>query len=87
MPNNLNNNNDANPAPLLYCSLSTRGCSYPIYILLRCSRMPNLIKRQFLVNQICSALITSGRAVAVPPLVDDIADALIWLLDDAPFPL
>ena len=49
--------------------------------------MPNLIKRHFLGNQICSALLTPGRAVAVPPLVDDIADALIWLLDDAPIPL
>ena len=40
---------------------------------------PIPIKRQILGNDVCSSLITSGRAVPLPPLVEDIADTLYWL--------
>ena len=32
-------------------------------------------------------MLSSNRVVAVPPLVNDIADSLGWLLWEAPFPL
>ncbi len=68
-----------NNSPLLYRSLSTRRCSYPTYIMLINSPTPIPIKRQYLGNDVCMSLVTSGRAVPLPPLVDNIADTLYWL--------
>jgi hypothetical protein len=49
--------------------------------------MPVAIKRVYLGNEICKALISSRRAVVVPPMVDDIAEALTWILWEAPQPI
>jgi hypothetical protein len=40
---------------------------------------PIPIKRHYLGNDNCNALVLSGHAVTLPPMVDDIADALYWL--------
>ena len=73
---NVRNNN-----PVLYRSLSTRRCSYPNYIILINLPTPIPIKRQSLGNDVCLSLVTLGRALPLPPLVDDIADTLYWLQD------
>jgi hypothetical protein len=67
--------------PLLYRSLSTRRASYPTYIMIKNGDRPVAINRRFLGNENCMALLLSGHAVAVPPMVNDIADALYWLQD------
>jgi len=67
--------------PLLYRSLSTRRASYPTYIMIKNGDRPVAINRHFLGNENCMALLLSGHAVAVPPMVNDIADALYWLQD------
>ncbi len=72
---------DNNNILLLYHSLSTRCRSYPKYVMLINSMMPIPIKRQNLGDDVCSSLIASGRAVPLPPLVNDIADTLYWLQD------
>ena len=65
--------------PLIYRSLSTRRASYPKYIMLMNGDTPIPIKRRHLGNENCNALVLSGHAVTLPPIVDDIADALYWL--------
>jgi hypothetical protein len=65
--------------PLLYRSLSTRRASYPKYIMLKNGDTPIPIKQHYLGNDNCSTLVLSGHAVTLPPMVDDIADALYWL--------
>jgi hypothetical protein len=75
----MNQHRNRNNTPLLYTSLSTRRCSYPNYIMLLNATTPIPIKRQILGNDVCLSLVTSGRAVPLPPLVDDIADTLSWL--------
>jgi hypothetical protein len=65
--------------PLPYHSLSTRRASYPNYIMLKNGDMPIPIKQRYLGNNSCNSLVLSGHAVALPPIVDDVADALYWL--------
>jgi hypothetical protein len=49
---------------------------------------PVPINRRYLGNDNCMALLLSGHAVALPPMVNDIADALYWLQEiDSPVPL
>jgi hypothetical protein len=49
---------------------------------------PVPINRHYLGNDNCMALLLSGHAVVVPPMVNDIADALYWLQEmDSPVPL
>jgi hypothetical protein len=83
MPNTRRGRNDLNESnnaiPLLYRSLSTRRASYPQYIMLKNGDTPIAINRRYLGNDNCMALLLSGHAVAVPPMVNDIADALYWL--------
>jgi hypothetical protein len=76
-----------NEVPLLYSSLSTHRSTYPVWVLLLTSPIPTVLKRSDLRNELCQALLSSNHAVAVPPLVNDIADSLGWLLWEAPFPL
>jgi hypothetical protein len=73
------NNHGGNTMPLVYRSLCTRSRSYPQYILLITSATPIPITRQVLGNKISLALVASGHAKELPPLVDDIADMLCWL--------
>ncbi len=73
--------------PLLYSSLSTRHSTYPRWVLLTSSPIPILMKRSDLGNEICQGLLSSNRALPVPPLVNDIVELLSWLLTEAPFPL
>jgi hypothetical protein len=49
--------------------------------------MPTIIKRCDLGNEFCQMLLDMNGAVAIPPHVNDIADTLPWLLQDAPIPL
>lgn len=83
MPNTRRGRNDLNESnnaiPLLYRSLSTRRASYPQYIMLKNGDTPIAINRRYLGNDNCMALLLSGHSVAVPPMVNDIADALYWL--------
>ncbi len=64
---------------LLYRPLSTRRCSYPKFIMLRNGATPIPIKRQHLGNDNCAALVASGHAVSVPPIINNIADFLYRL--------
>ncbi len=76
--------------PLSYSSLSTRRFSYPTWILLKSSAvgvMPVLICRADIGNELTQVLLASHHVVPVPPLVNDIAEALQWLLSEAPIPL
>jgi hypothetical protein len=74
--------------PLLYSSMSTRRSSFPSWILIRSSPMPHIIRRSDLSNEATRLLISSGRALQVPPQVNDIAESLSWLMtSDAPVPL
>jgi hypothetical protein len=45
------------------------------------------INRIDIGNAICEALLSLNRAVQVPPTVNDIAEALTWILWEAPHPL
>jgi hypothetical protein len=47
--------------------------------MLRNGATPIPIKRQHLGNENCAALVASGYAAVVPPIIDDIADFLYWL--------
>ena len=73
--------------PLLYSSLSTRRSTYPTWILLTSMPIPTVIKRSDVGHDLCQDLLSSSRAIAVPPIVNDIAESLPWLLWEAPFPL
>ena len=73
--------------PLLYEALTTRSSSYPTYILLKSHPIPFVIQHSELGNSIYEALVSSNRAVPVPPLVNDVADALSWILAEAPLPI
>jgi hypothetical protein len=72
-------------APLLYTHLTTRSSSYPKWILVKSRPLPIAIRRSDLGNDVCSVLLSSQRAVIVPPGVNNVADSLGWLLADAPF--
>ncbi len=49
--------------------------------------MPIFLKRNDLGNEICEVLLSSSQVLAVPPILDDIATSLTWLLLEAPYPL
>jgi hypothetical protein len=53
----------------------------------KCSPGPIFLKRNDLGNEICQVLLSSSQVLAVPPILDDIAASLTWLLLEAPFPL
>ena len=72
---------------MIYSALTTRRSTYPTWILIKGDPMPVAIKRVYLGNEISESLISSRRAVVVPPMVDDIAEALTWILWDAPQPI
>jgi hypothetical protein len=56
--------------------------------MLRNGLSPIPLKRQHLGNENCAALLASGHAIALPPIVNDIADALYWLqATESPAPL
>jgi hypothetical protein len=67
--------------------MSTRRSTYPTWVILRSSPIPTVIKRSDVGNNLCQDLLASSHALAVPPLVNDIAESLPWLLWEAPFPL
>ncbi len=73
--------------PLVYSSLTTRRSSYPTWILLNSIPIPAPIKRRDIGNATCEALLSSHHAVQVPPTVNDIAEALPWILWEAPHPV
>ena len=72
---------------MIYSALTTRRSTYPTWILIKGDPMLVAIKRVYLGNEISESLISSRRAVVVPPMVDDIAEALTWILWDAPQPI
>jgi len=78
---------EAPVVPLLYSSLTTRRSSYPTWLLIKSSPIPNVVRRMDLGNEAAQVLLSSNRALEVPPIVDDIAATLPWLLRSAPFPL
>jgi hypothetical protein len=81
-------NNNETVLPLLYRPMRTRRSSYPKYIFIRNGRAPILVRRAVLGNEISSALVNSERAWELPPIVEDIADALCWLREsDSPIHL
>jgi hypothetical protein len=55
--------------------------------LLKSHPIPFIIKHIELENSICEALVSSNHAVPVPPLINDVADALRWILAEAPLPI
>jgi len=61
MPHNRHQQQE-NPAPLLYSSLSTRRSSYLTRLLIVSSPTPDVIKRTDLGNEISQLLISSNRA-------------------------
>ena len=73
--------------PLLYSSLSTRRSTFPTWLLINSSPTPHVVKRSDLGNEVSQLLISSSRAQQIPPLVNDIAASLQWLLEAAPIPL
>lgn len=71
--------------PLIYCPLSTRSSSYPAWVMLETSSTPIMIK----TSDLCSSLalqgfLSSNQVLPVPPMVNDIAEALPWLLEAFP---
>ena len=76
-----------NRVPLLFSSLSTRQSSYPTWLVILSTPTPHVIKRSDLGNEVADLLLLSYRAFPVPPMVNDIASALSWLVDTAPTPL
>jgi hypothetical protein len=73
--------------PLIYRPLSTRHSSYPAWVMIKTSPTPSAIKASVLGNDIAQALLSCGRALQVPPMANDIAAVLPWLLERAPSPL
>jgi hypothetical protein len=49
--------------------------------------IPNVVRRMDLGNEAAQVLLSSNCAIEVPPIVNDIAATLPWLLRSAPFPL
>jgi hypothetical protein len=81
-------NHESSSLPLLYRPLCTRHSSYPKYIILINGGSPIPVRHGVLGHEISSALVNSGRAHEVPPVVDDIAETLCWLLEArSPIPL
>ncbi len=81
-------NHESSSLPLLYRPLCTRRSSYPKYIILINGGSPIPVRHGVLGHEISSALVNSGRAKDVPPVVDDIAETLCWLLEArSPIPL
>jgi hypothetical protein len=70
--------------PLIFSSLSTRRLHYPRWLMLKSAPTPLFIRRSDVGSEACNILISSRRSVAVPSLVNDIADSLPWLLAEAP---
>jgi hypothetical protein len=60
-------------ALLVYSSLSTHRSTYPTWVLVRSLTIPT-------ANNLCQDLFSCSHAIAVPPLVNDIAESLTWLL-------
>jgi hypothetical protein len=75
------------PVPLLYSSLTTRRSSYPAWLLIKSSPIQNVVRRMDLGNEAAQVLLSSNCALEVPPIINDIAATLPWLLRSAPFPL
>jgi len=73
-------NHESSSLPLLYRPLCTRRSSYPKYIILINGGSPIPVRHGVLGHEISSALVNSGRAHEVPPVVDDIAfpDAVVY---------
>jgi hypothetical protein len=69
--------------PLLYRPLRTRRSSYPKYVILVNAGCPIPVKHSILGHEVSVALVNSGRAFEVPPIVDDIAETICWLLEPA----
>jgi hypothetical protein len=76
-----------NRVPLLFSSLSTRQSSYPTWLVILSTPSPHVIKRSDLGNEVADLLLLSYRTFPVPPMVNDIASALSWLVDTGPTPL
>ncbi len=88
MPRQRRQQNLRDPAPLLYSCLTTRRSSFPTWLLIVGSTpIPYVIKRSDLGTEVTQLLLSSNRALPVPPLVDDIASVLSWLLYTDHFPL
>jgi hypothetical protein len=75
------------PAPLIYTSLSTHRSSYPTWVLIKSSPTPHIVRRSDLGNEATELLFSMNRAVQVPPLVNDVAESLDWLVHSVPLPL
>jgi len=75
------------PPPLTYCPLSTRRSSYPSWVILKGSSTPVVFKTSDLSNDAVQALLHSDQVFPVPPMVNDIAEALPWMLVVDNFPL
>lgn len=87
MPRQRRQQQSGDPVPFYFSSLSTRRSRYPIWLVIRSTPAPQVMKRSELGNEVTEILIHSNRALPVPPLVNDIASALSWLVDTAPTPL
>jgi hypothetical protein len=74
-----------NPPPL-YSAMTTRRSSFPTWLLIvgrPSTHMPHLIKRADLGNEVLHILISSNCALQVPPIVNDIAESLEWLIESS----
>jgi hypothetical protein len=68
--------------PFIYCPLSTRHSSYPAWVMFKSSPTPILIKTSNLGNNnAVQGLLGSDQILPVPPIVNDMAEALPWLLE------
>jgi len=56
-------------------------------VVIKSTPLPVFVRRSHFCNEVFSLLIALNHALSVPPLVNDIAEALTWLLVEAPFPL
>lgn len=70
---------------LVYSSLSTCQSTYLTWILLRSSPIPTVIKHSDLGYNVCQDLHSSSHAIGAPPLINDLAESLPWLLWEVPF--
>jgi hypothetical protein len=76
-----------NRIPLLFSSLSNRQSSYLTWLVILSTPTPHVIKQSDLGNEVADLLLLSYCALPVPPMVNDIASALSWLVDTGPTPL
>ena len=83
MPRNQQQQND-NQTPVLHSVLSTWRTSFLTFLLIVSSSTPHVINRLDVGNEVYQLLISSNRAFQVPPIVNNIAAVLPWLLESAP---